>query len=63
MKQTSSENIRVLKTDTCSTITNKGKLTYQLGCSPKEELFIRIIENTGGGFFSKEWISDQRTNR
>ncbi len=57
MKKPSSENIRVLKTDTCPTISNKGKLTYQLGCSPKEELFIRVTDNTGGGFFSNEWIA------
>ena len=46
----------VLKTATCKTVTGKSTLTYQLG-SEDDEIHVRITKNTGGGFFSDEWIS------
>ena len=57
MKQPSSDNIRVLKTDTCSTLSGKSKITYHIGCTPDSKIYIRISTNTGGGFFSQEWVS------
>ncbi len=57
MKKPSSDNIRVLKTDTCHSLTGKSKITYQIGCTPDNKILFRICGNTGGGFFSgKEWI-------
>jgi hypothetical protein len=47
---------RILKTSTCKTLSAKSTLTYQLG-SEDDELHVRITKNTGGGFFSDEWIS------
>ena len=48
--------MKVLKTATCKTISAKSTLTYQVG-SYDDELHVRITKNTGGGFFSDEWIS------
>jgi hypothetical protein len=31
-------------------------LGYQLGCKGESELYLRLVSNTGSGFFSKEWI-------
>ena len=47
---------RILKTASCKTLSAKSTLTYQIG-SEDDELHIRISKNTGGGFFSDEWIS------
>ena len=47
---------RILKTATCKTLSAKSTLTYQIG-SEDDELHVRISKNTGGGFFSNEWIS------
>lgn len=53
------DELRILKIDTCPTLSNKSTLTYHLGCDEKDELFIRVHANTGGGFFSQEWIAFQ----
>ena len=45
----------ILKTSTCKTLSAKSTLTYQIG-SEDDELHVRITKNTGGGFFSGEWI-------
>ena len=50
------ETIKVIKTATCKTLSAKSTLTYQLG-TEDDELHIRISKNTGGGFFSDEWIA------
>ena len=47
---------RILKTATCKTISAKSTLTYQIG-SEDDEIHVRITKNTGGGFFSDEWVS------
>ena len=57
MKKTSSDNIRVLKTETCNSLSGKSKITYHIGCTPDFKIYFRISTNTGGGFFSQEWVS------
>ena len=47
---------RILITSTCKTLSAKSTLTYQIG-TEDDELHVRITKNTGGGFFSDEWIS------
>ena len=52
-----SESMKILKTDTCKTLSGKSTLTYQIGSTPDSIVHLRISKNTGGGFFSDEWIS------
>ena len=49
-------DMKVLKTSTCSTLSAKSKLTYQIG-TEDDEIHVRITKNTGGGFYSGEWIA------
>ena len=49
--------VRVLKTATTKTLSGKSTLTYQVGTQEDESVHVRISKNTGGGFFSQEWIS------
>ena len=49
--------VRVLKTATCSSLSGKSKLTYNVGCTAGADIQFRVVENTGTGFFSQEWIS------
>ena len=49
-------DMKILKTSTCKTISAKSTLTYQIG-TEDDEIHVRITKNTGGGFFSDEWIS------
>ena len=51
------ESMTVVKTASCDTLTNKSKLTYQIGTLPDGEVYFRIHKNTGNGFFSREWVA------
>tara|TARA_R110002072_G_scaffold3149_7_gene23523 strand:+ start:12989 stop:13489 length:501 start_codon:yes stop_codon:yes gene_type:complete len=55
MKQT--EEIRILKTETCNTLSASAKITYNIGCTPDSKIYFRITNNTGGGFYSNEWVA------
>jgi len=48
------EEIIVLKT--CPSMSGRSNLTYQIG-SKGEEVCIRLVENSAGGIFHKDWIS------
>jgi hypothetical protein len=55
-KSEDNPDMKVLKTATCSTLSAKSKLTYQVGVQD-DVLHVRISKNTGGGFFSNEWVA------
>ena len=56
-KSEDNPDMRVLKTATCKTLSGKSTLTYQIGCTPESIIHLRISKNSGGGFFSEEWIA------
>ena len=49
--------IKLIKIGSCHNISGKHKLTYQIGCNESQEICLRVIENSGGGYFSPEWVS------
>lgn len=51
------DQIRVLKNGSCPSLTGRSTLGYQLGCKGESELYLKLVSNTGSGFFSKEWIT------
>jgi hypothetical protein len=53
------DSMRVLATGTCDTLSGSSKLTYHIGSTPDGEIYIRVHGNTGGGFFSQEWVALQ----
>jgi hypothetical protein len=55
--KTDDDTMRVLATGTCETLSGSSKLTYHIGVSPDSEIYIRVHSNTGGGFFSQEWVA------
>ena len=57
MSKSEDTSMRVLKKATCDTISGKSKLTYHIGATPDNVIHFRIHSNTGGGFFSQEWIA------
>ena len=61
MKSATTKNpepiVRVLKTGTCSSLSGKSKLTYNVGCTEKSEIYFRVFTNSNAGFFSREWVS------
>jgi len=49
--------MRVLANSTCDTLMGSSRLTYHIGSMPDGEIYLRVHANTGGGFFSREWIA------
>ena len=47
---------KILKTATCKTLSGKSTLTYQIGSKADSSVHVHISKNTGGGYFSTEWI-------
>ncbi len=51
--------LRIIKINTCTNVTGKSTLTYHIACRDDQSLYFRIFENSGGGYFSFEWVSLQ----
>ena len=48
--------LQILKTATCSSLSGKTQLTYQIGRAGKGDVRFRITGNTHAGCFSPEWV-------
>lgn len=48
--------LRIIKISTCPTCSGKTNLIYHLSTTEEKQVYIRIVENSGGGFFSEEWV-------
>ena len=57
------DNVRVLKTATCPSLSGKSRLTYEIGSGPSAEICVRITKNTGGGMFGKGWVALDQVHR
>ena len=51
------EEVRVVKSVICDSVSGKSKLTYELGVLDGKDLQFRITKNSGGGMFCKDWVS------
>ena len=51
------DNVRVLKSGTCPSLSGKSKLTYDIGTGVASEIAVRITKNTGGGMFGRGWVA------
>ncbi len=49
--------IRILKVGSCPSMSGRSTLTYHIGCKENSAIQLRIHNNTGSGYFSREWIS------
>lgn len=53
------EELRVLKTATCPSLSGKSTLTYHVGCNASNAIHFRVVANTGKGFFNKDWTPQE----
>ncbi|MCB2183112.1 MAG: hypothetical protein KQH63_13840 [Desulfobulbaceae bacterium] len=51
------EEIRILKTGECPSLSGRSSLTYNIGCKDDKEVYLQLTGNTGQGIFNKDWIS------
>ncbi len=54
--KTTTHVTRIIKIATCPTCSGKASITYYFGCDEIKQVYIRIKANSGGGFFSEEWV-------
>ena len=47
---------RVVKRGTCMTLNGKGELEFLIGVDSRGEVQLRVVENSGAGSFSDEWV-------
>jgi hypothetical protein len=47
---------RVVKRGSCSTLNAKGELEYEVGVDGRGDVQLRVVENSGSGSFSDEWV-------
>jgi hypothetical protein len=50
------EQFRILKVGTCPSLTLASQITYRLGLNV-EQVYLAIAGNSGGGLYSKEYVS------
>jgi hypothetical protein len=46
----------VVKRGTCPTLNQKGELAYEIGVDSRGGVHLRVVENSGTGSFSDEWV-------
>jgi hypothetical protein len=47
--------IRIIKTSSCPSLSERSRLTYNIGCNPA--IHFQVVANTGSGFFNDIWTS------
>jgi hypothetical protein len=57
------DNVRVLKTGTCPSLSGKSKLTYEIGAAADSSICMRITKNSGAGMFGKGWVELERVHK
>jgi hypothetical protein len=55
--QSGDSAITTIKETTCKTLAGSATLTYHLGIDENGDSHLKIASNTGGGFFSTEWLA------
>ena len=49
--------MQIIKKGKCPSLTGKSTLTYEIGRDESGAIHLRITSNTGGGFYSGEWLA------
>lgn len=55
--ETTGNPIRILKEDKCKSLEGSATLHYLVGTNEAGEIHLKIDKNSGGGFFSNEWVA------
>ncbi len=55
MNNTDEEQIQVVRTASCPSLSERSTITYEIG-SKGDSQYIRLSANSAGGLFCKEWV-------
>jgi len=53
---TEKKDFHNLVVNQCPSVSGKSTLTYHVGIDEDKRLYLRVVDNSAGGLFSKEWI-------
>lgn len=48
---------RIIKSGSCPSLSGLSTLRYALGCDQGSNLLVRLLSNSGSGYFNKDWFS------
>jgi hypothetical protein len=51
------QEMKIIKTDSCESLSGKSTLTYQIGFNIDNEIHIALTGNSGAGIFNKDWFA------
>lgn len=54
---THTQELKVLRTDKCPSLSGRSMLTYELGADPAGGIHMRVTHNTGKGQFNPAWVA------
>lgn len=57
---TNHDNIRIIKINSCKSLSGKSTLEYHIGCLGDKDIYVRVAKNSSSGWFSKEWVAFQK---
>ena len=55
------QEMRILKTGECPSLSGKSVLEYMIGCNIDNNVYIALTGNTGKGIFNKDWFALEET--
>lgn len=55
-------NVRVLSVASCPSLSGRSNLIFQVGCDEEKSIHLRVVENSGKGYFNRNWISFKAVN-
>lgn len=48
--------VRIIKTNTCPSLSGKSTITYQIGIYGQSDIVMRVEANSATGYFNKDWV-------
>ena len=49
--------VKVVHSATCPSLSGKSQIGFQIGRHPEGAVYLRVIGNSGRGFFTPEWVA------
>lgn len=50
-------DIRVLRVETCPSLSHRSTLTFQVGCRAEGAVVLRLVANSAKGHFADDWVA------
>jgi len=51
------DDMRILKTGVCQSLSGRSTLTYDIGVKNGNDVYFRLVANSGTGIFNKDWVA------